>query len=365
MYTEVRGGIVCTTGSENVTFAGLERLLVMEQGVQREEVWRSLGWLGGGCLLIVLCSWSGFFSGVSPRSPAGLLLWACDRDGGALVGFDEDGFVVEERRASRPLEVAASGAGVTWLLEAVGPGGSAGRTLLRLDSDAKETVRVHYAAAAGLRAGPRGGVRLIHGVGPERVWSQLNSEGRVDFQYPAPAAIGWEPLADGVVLVRQGGVSAYSWSPLDPPCRPWLDAPFQPESEVLAHASRPDGIWLLLQREGQRIIQGRNAALGVDLECPLPAWPVASEGAWLLAHGGPDVLWIVGRSGHALRLNLMGGRQRWCRAPGPIQDLRCIAEELWCASPAGLLRFDSWARGLPGQGGFDFLIGVDRVPPVD
>lgn len=324
--------------------------------VGRSALWIAIG--AGACVgFLALTS-----SGASAERHAPVAGWLADRDGGALVGLDSDRLEVRRVALESPVELELGSDGDLWVACA-GAGGPVGPHRLLLVEDESGRIEREFQLGPILDLesvdGPGGAVLAVaFGSGGAREVVRCAGEGapatieRGDDAFCAAGAWGctlvgsergelrlWGP--DGQRLARRvfGGVIS--------------DVAPGPEP----------GCWWVLDAAGGAAGQ-RLALVGRDLSSrwEVPAGVVALS---LAPERGVERVWLCDGEGALVRRLGPGGTLELAQVglahSGATRASWGHDGLLWIAAPGALLCLDGSGARVPGQGGFQFLVDVERV----
>ncbi|MDF1800662.1 MAG: hypothetical protein P1V81_15910 [Planctomycetota bacterium] len=322
---------------------------------------RSLFGIGVGAMLFLVMMVE------LPASPAGAAaeVWAVDRDANELVGLDGDGFVVQRVDVRAPVAVAAGGAAVH-VASSVEGWALGEHALVEVPMGGRPRV-----VAAGL--GPVLDLELLPDGGALLVELASGGPARV-LRTPGGAAVGGAGLVLGAELEGAG------WG-----AGRLVEAGGALGTEVLV------GDWgggLSLVRDGVLVATRQlGGELGDIAPGPGGTWfvlEVAAPGRLHLVDQNLAVLWTVEHGIAAAALAPVAGQERvWlvdsteplARRFGPggaleleVPILASDAADVvahpdggaWIATPGAVLRLDASGNSVPGQGGFDQLVGIAR-----
>lgn len=327
---------------------------------------------GVTCIAAGAAACTGFLGltskGASEAERGALAGWVVDRDGDALAGLDGDRLLVRRVHVPAPVELALASEGDLWVVSA-GPTGPVGPTrLLLVDGETGdiarewalssvldfETVHGFGSTQAGGDAAlvvelDRGGERHVVRVAKSGACATVE---RSSDAFCAAAAWGCTLVGsergelrlsgpDGQRLVRRdfGGVIS--------------DVAPGPES----------GTWWVLDVAGG-VGGTRLALLGRDLTS---RWEVfAGVAALSLAPvAAAERVWLCDGEGALARRFGPGGTLELAHVglahSGGSRASAGDDGSLWIAAPGALLCIDETGARAPGQGGFEFLVDVERV----
>jgi len=292
--------------------------------------------------------------------PGPPVVWACDRDGQALVGLDVDGRRSARRAVPWPLEVAVGRVGDPWVVAAPGPGPRSARLLIRSAAEPDSGSVLHLEGASGLRCDASGAAYLLAGRGELRSLGRVRAGHGLEALCPAPGATHWAPLDRGFLLAGPDGLALHGASDPSRPrvaFRPWRDGEF---CEGLEPA-RGGGAWILTRDGTHRRLRRVDAELRTLAahSWPLPRGP-AVPGV-LVERGGLSP-WVIEARGPRLEGRPCGGPgpSPW---PRPLGAGAALHGRLWVAAPGACLLLDERLRPVWGQGGFRRIVGLVAVPP--
>jgi hypothetical protein len=328
--------------------------LAMETG---RSAW-CWGWTGIG-VLAALCVAIGV--GATRRAqlapPGPVRVWAADRDGCELYALDADLILAQRTALGWPLELARARDGGLYVLRAVGGSAGTGQRLARIDARGVLTGETDVGTCLDLdtfdgrmallveQPGERGSARRALRIAPEGASGVLA-------QSPALRCIAGSRFSvlvgtdDGWVdrLPIEGG-------------RPL--ASVRLSGAILDLAPGPEaGSVFALAGDGTRLcLLGPDLALRWDVALPIVARHLGAA---------PDAerVWLGDtRSARVLRYG-PGGALEIDRDGLPLAGLdRALpwidGGALLCA-PGAILHLDSRGHLAPGQGGFNFLVGLAR-----
>lgn len=334
---------------------------------------RGLSTLGLGALAALALAWADTLSRSEPEAPGAPAVWLCDRDGHALVGLDQDGFVAARVPIRWPLEVAAGPLGSPWVLAAVQPGPGGERRLLRVPGGERAVEELRLPAALGLRSDASGAALFLGGEEADVELLRLEPGGRLRSLAPAPEARHWLLAESDLWLAGAREICVRDLSSSAAPVRArraW------PEGErCLDLAEAPGGAWVLSERDARRTLRYLTPELELldGREWAAPAGdPGAARFVSRSAGGEP---WIVGGSWGARGPQLQPWPPTYLPqylTPRASETARLLRGDvvgaaaapgggLWCLTPGACLRLDSRARPLLAQGGFECLVALDAV----
>jgi hypothetical protein len=300
-------------------------------------------------------------SSPGPPRPGPVVLWTTDRDAHRVYGLDADLLVARRVELDWPLEVESCRDGGAWVLRS-GDGTPTGSCRLdRIADDGSVAFEVAVGRCTDLAAlEARFALVIEKGSGANGVdrLLRLGDEGgqRVLFETSdlscvadsrAAVAVGTErgevvrldPRVEGAVLdrVHLGGRV--------------LD---------LAPGPSPGSLWVLVDEGGARLhLLGPDLALCWAVDVGLAAGHLAPI-------EGEERVWLADTLRPVVRRFGPGGVLEVERTDLPLAGLdRAVAWSgggVLLAAPGAILHLDRGGRLRPGQGGFDFLVDLDRAP---
>ncbi len=288
--------------------------------------------------------------------------WAADRGGNHIFGLDEGFLLRTKKRVHRPLRVVARRDGGAWILHALGslkePHG-----LLRIDEWGTTEAAVTLGEPVDLAIW-RGRDALVieRGTGAgglDRVlrFDASGHETRV-FEGAGLACLAVQ--GDTLLVGNEGGglvlLELESRGPSSE-VRPCGIVP----ALCLEPASEGDGWWLLSGDSARTITR-----LGADL---VPRWslPTHLRATSFLACRGSESVWFADETRPVIRQYGPRGRrefQRDATLAGIGRGTERPEGGAVFAAPGALLALDERGLPEPGQGGFQFLVDVDSIPPA-
>lgn len=321
---------------------------------------RSAGALGAGALLAVAASLAGTaIRGDGPRGlpPAGRpAWWVVDRDSDAAYALDDRLILALRSSVRRPIDVRSTIDGGAWILRSNAARGA--ESLVRILPDGAIALDMPLGSRATLASSDAGDALVIEGTGspssrllrirPDRGTSVLAEE-------PGLTCA----VVDGSSLVLGSSSGALRRSPLAPDTGGEACANLDGPIAALARSGAGSGIYVLYGDAGERL-----GLLGEDLET---RW-IASSGIRCSGIAPtPDTrhVWVVDIERPSIRRFSREGSLELERTdPSFLGAVRAVATEsggLVVATPGALIRVDADGRTRPGQGGFVFLSGADRI----
>jgi len=308
-----------------------------------------LGALAALCAVLVRRALEG-----PPFEPGAPRFWVADRDGGRVVGLDQDLFVAREWCAPWPVALAARADGMLWVLSAV-DGRPAGRhELLLLSADGERRAVTSFDGPARLALDERGKAVLLSSGSGARPIVRVDELGRPSVLAALEGAL-CIAVARGEVLVGDGSGRVHLIA---------SEGGHRTESIggrlVEAAADAGNGGWWLvdaappgrvLRLDSELAVVWVRELAGCARLVPLPA-------------GGR--VWVSDGRGDALLRLDDDGRTELELGPLPLAGVHAAVATtdggLIARAPGALLRWDGEGRRRPGQAGFAFALDVARVP---
>ena len=339
-------------------------------GTVGESAWASaaLARAGRGAVWIVAGASAcvGFLALTSSGASAGrhgpVAGWLADRDGGALVGLDSDRLEVRRIGLEWPVELEVGTDGDLWVACA-GPGGPVGPHRLLLVEDESGRIEREFLL------GPVLDLESVGGLGGEVLAVALGSGGaREVVRFARAGAVTTVERGDdafcvagawGCTLVGSERGELRLWGPDG---QRLARRDFGGVISDVAPGPEP-GCWWVLDAAGGAGGQ-RLALVGRDLSS---RWEVpAGVAALSLApERGLERVWLCDGEGALAQRFGPGGTLELAQAglahSGATRASWGQDGLLWIAAPGALLCLDGSGARAPGQGGFEFLVDVERV----
>ncbi|MBM3989709.1 MAG: hypothetical protein FJ298_01745 [Planctomycetes bacterium] len=327
---------------------------------------------GAACMVAGAAACLGFLGLTSKGSSAAergaIAGWVLDRDGNALAGLDADRLLVRRFVVPAPVELAAASDGDLWVVSA-NPASPLGPTRLLLVDDESGGVTREWALSTVLDLETVHGVELSGPVGDEALVVELDSGGerRVSRVARSGGCVTVERSSDAFCAAAAWGCTLVGSE------RGELRL-FGPDGQRLARrafggvisdvAPGPQqGQWWVLD-----VASGaggaRLALLGRDLAS---RWQVpAGVAALTLAPvEGAERVWLCDEAGAFARRFGPGGVLELAHVDlahgGASRASAGDDGSLWLAAPGALLCLDGSGAAIPGQGGWEFLVDVERA----
>lgn len=291
-----------------------------------------------------------------PFEPGPARFWVADRDGGRVVGLDASLFETAEVSCAAPVCVAARADGGAWVLDALlarGPhrllridAGGVPRAALQLDGGGALTALDAEDALVLAAAGEGGPARALRvGAGGAVVFERALPGARAAAGRGARLAVGFDDGRVALYDLAHGGA---------------LTAERAAAAPVLDVAPGPPGMWWVLA--------GAEPRLYLFDEALAPRWDHAPliDALSLAPVPGEERVWLVSGAGpRALRCGAFGRAELDLPAlphAGLGRGAAQASGGVALAFPGAVLLFDARGALELTQGGFDFAVGVDRVP---
>ncbi|MCZ6596999.1 MAG: hypothetical protein O7B99_05120 [Planctomycetota bacterium] len=279
-------------------------------------------------------------------SPGAPVVWVADRDGGRVVGLDEELYVARSFPLPFPVLVAAASEGGAWVACARSRGEDAGATLVKLSNDGEVLLRVLLVGIVDLVENALGeavaahaeGVVVIDGKGGLRtvaLVSGVTSVAVAGERILVGCSDGWLLHdEDGLVASARTNGTVTDVAPASS-ARWWSLVRSAGGARLALLSEELDELWHLeLNAAARELVPTRDATR---------TWVLAEEGpAWLVGPGGRIELEVPDLSIRTL------GR-------GAIAPDGC----LFSIAPGAVLELDPrhpGARAIRSQGGFDYLV---------
>ena len=285
--------------------------------------------------------------------------WVADRDADAVYALDGERTLALRVPIRRPIAIRSTSDGGAWILCSTTATARGGRSLLRIRPDGSNVAEVPVGGHPELASMDDDALVVEDGARPEdpRRLVRCRADGRrqVLLEEPALACA----IASGTSVIA--GSSAGAMLRLD----------------VENHDSRIERVPLAgpilgLAPAGTGSIyalHGEDRVHLVRLESDLSiAWsaPCAARSAHLAAKPDGEQAWVVDLDARILRQFDRAGRLALERSvpgtDGIDASVASAAGDLVLATPGALLVFDEQGSTRPGQGGFAFVVDVDRIP---
>jgi len=318
----------------------------------------AFGWLGLGTLIATfvaaLVDRGDADAAAVPRATA---LWAADRDGSRVCTLDARLIVERSIPCREPLEVRACADGGAWVLRATRRVAGGAHRLERWNADGDTLASVALDPCRALGTDDRDQALVIEARNAshaERAWRVA----RDGWLTPLAERDGLRCLApwrDGVVL----GTSSGELVCVDASARATLARESGGIVLDLARGPAPGTLWLLENRGSDRLALldeqlAARCSIGVRIAAVHLAPVPGEERVWLCDSREPRVQ-RFGPHG-TLELDLrnlpLAGLDRAVAWP----DRGAVL-----AAPGALLHVDEHGRLAPGQGGFNYLVALDRA----
>lgn len=323
-----------------------------------------LGTFGFG---VLLAPWIG-------PGPKRVALWVADRDGNQLVGLDRDFLLATSSPLASPVRVEAMADGSAYALSAIsgnpiGPhglvhvdkeGGLQRVGLLGAGVDLAKVGNQVFVVEMGLWGADSRVLRVELGMGVPGVVSQRSL---VPFAVsPGAVAVGVQsgpgaanPELSVLVGSDTGRLTRYNAGGA------LLQEVMGLAGEIGDVAPGPDGGWWVLDvaSPNRLLYLDRNLGLLWAVETGLHSEslaPVEGEPRVWIADTTEPLVRRFGPDG-VLELSTSTVATDFSRGAG------LSSGEFWVASPGAALRLDHHGAGLPGQGGFDYLVDLSSVEP--
>lgn len=308
-------------------------------------------------------------------SPKRVALWVADRDANQLVGLDQDFLVATSTPMASPVRVVAMADGGAYALSAIGGSPIGPHSLVHVDSQGGLQQVGLLGVGVDLAQSGEDEVFVVE-MG---LWGADSRVLRVEL---GPVLSGAAPQRDLVPFAVSPGAVAVGVQVGLGTANPKLSVLVGSDSGRL---TRYDGAGALLQE-----VAGLAGEIGDIAPGPDRGWwvlDVASPNRLLRLDRNLGLLWAVETGLHSESLAAVEGEPRvWIadtteplvRRFGPNGVLELSAPtvatdfsrgaglqsgEFWVASPGAALRLDQYGGGLPGQGGFDYLVDLSSVRP--
>lgn len=281
--------------------------------------------------------------------------WLADRDGDRVFGLDADHLLRTRQTLRRPLRVEARRDGGVWVVHAHGRKDEP-HALTRLDEWGVPAATVALEEVRDL-ASWRGREALVleHGRGGMDRVLRISGSGRTRTLFEGSELSAIAAEGDRVYIANRAGVvRALDLLSEDivltqAPCggRP-----------VLALEVVPSAIWLLSGGEETtltRLDTALRARSSTRVQLTAETLIAARDGS----------VWVPDRTRPTLgRFHGSGLFDRQVRSElvGLGRGISGPDGEVWVVAPGALLIWDAQGEPRPGQGGFEFLVDVSRVP---
>jgi hypothetical protein len=319
--------------------------------------------LGAGALLALALSLARSALNVGNRGrlppPGEPAWWIADRDADAVYALDRERILARSVAIPRPVAVRATADGGAWVVRSTTATERGGRNLLRIRADGTTAEEIPLGGHPVLAA-PEGGEALVIEDGarsedPRRL-VRCGEGGRRRILLEETGLVCAIGVGDTLFAGSSSGeiLRFDAEDALAKIERVRLEGPIF----ALANAGR-GSIYVLRGGDGARL-----ARLEPDLSV---AWsvPCGSHRAELAATPDGDV-WIVDADAQFLRKFDRAGKLGLERPFPPVGAISAIAASesggVVLATPGALLVFDEKGNARPGQGGFAFVVDVDRMP---
>lgn len=322
-----------------------------------------LGGLGAGALLALAASLIG-----GPRSesderalrPVGpVAAWAVDRDAQELVGLDADLLLARRVPLDWPISVRALRDGGAWVLRSSQGAPADPSVLDRIRADGSIGAEIDLGACTALALLASGDAVVVEkrtGSGGADRLVRCGEGGRTQILLEAPdLACAAETRSGLLAGTRRGEILRVAPDPLVGPIPRRL---LEGGIVDLAPGPEPDEAWVLFGEGGARVglldaaLELRwSVSTGFRSSC---AGPIrGEERIWIADVERP----VVRRFGPGGTIELDCGN---LPVPGAERIVAWTDGGALLASPGAILRLDRRGRLLPGQGGFDGLVDLDR-----
>lgn len=327
----------------------------MQDGDRRAWAW---SWAGIGALALfgaALASGAARSAGLAP--PGEVALWAADRDAGALYGLDADLILARTLPLGWPLDLERAHDGGLFVLRSGNQGSSFGHRLVKLDAAGHQTNQTYLDPCLDLDSLDGREALLIEGPGssggPRRA-VRVEPEGALHFiaqSYTLRCIAGSRNSllvgSDDGWIVRydpQGGLPIASTH----------------VGGAIGDLGRgPDaGSVFALDTSGHRLLH-----LAPDLALRWQvALPIAARHLGVVE--GEERVWIADTTApRALRYG-PGGALELDRGALPLtgldRALPWIDGGVLLSAPGAILHLDGRGHLAPGQGGFSYLVDLER-----
>lgn len=307
--------------------------------------------------------------------PKRVAIWVADRDANQLVALDQDFFVATSSPLPSPVRVEAMADGGAYALSAIGGSPIGPHGLVHVDSQgglqqvgvlgagvdlARAGVDRVFVVEMGLWGADSRVLRVELGSGPQGAATRRDL---VPFAVsPGAVAVGVHAGAGATspelsVLVGSdtGGLTRYDGAGAV------LQIVAGLAGEIGDVAPGPNGGWWVLD------VAAPNRLLRLDRSLSL-LWAVETglHSESLAPVEGEERVWIADSGEPLVRRFGPGGRLELSAATVATDFSRgagLVSGEYWVASPGAASRLDQHGAGLPGQGGFDYLVDLSSVRP--
>lgn len=294
-------------------------------------------------------------------SPGPPYLWVADRDGHRVVALSEDLHPTACAELRWPVDVASRADRGAWALSAREGSPLKAHELVRLSAGGAIVASVPLGAVLDLAALDGGDALVLEWAAPAAGGSRVlrvAADGAVSLLGQVAGALTLAGTADRVLVAGEGGRAVL------------LSA--QPGGGVLGRAlldgeigdvapgPAGEGWWALDVTGGARLLR-----LDRDLA---PRWiqPVGLHALHLAPHAEEERVWIADTTQPLARRYGPGGALELEVPEVALSGLDRGASEdgggVLLTAPGAVLRLDALGAPLPAQGGFQFLVDLDRVP---
>ncbi len=332
----------------------------MAEAFFRNAAARNAAALGAGALLAVAASLAGTaIRGDGPRGlpPAGRpAWWVVDRDADAVYALDDRLILALRSSVRRPIDVRSTIDGGAWILRSSAARGA--ESLARLLPDGTIALEVPLWNRATMASSDAGDALVIEGKGsPSSRLLRITPDGGTSVLAEEPGLTC--AIADGSSLVLGSSSGALRRSPLAPEPGGEACANLDGPIAALARSGPGSEIYVLFGETGERL-----GLLGEDLKT---RWIARSGMRCSGIAPTPDArhVWVVDVERPCIRRFSREGSLELERTdPVFLEAGRAVATEsggLLVATPGALICVDANGRTRPGQGGFVFLSGADRI----
>jgi hypothetical protein len=325
---------------------------------------RSVAALGAGALLAVAVALAGSTIRGGARSllppPGAPAWWIADRDADAVYALDRAGILGTRVAIPRPVAVRSTSDGGAWIVRSTTATARGERRLVRIRSDGSAVAEIPIGNHPELAVLEGGDAVVVEDGdkpdGPRRlVRCSEDGDRRVLLEERGLAcAIGCGDR--GLVGSETGDVRRF-----DAENGAWTGERVRLEGPIVAFGTAGPG--------SEYVLHGLDGAHLSRLEADLSiAWsvPCAARRAGLAATPGGDHVWIVDLEARSLRKFNRAGTlalERVVSGSGEIGRWAAAGTGgVVLATPGALLVFDEQGNARPGQGGFAFVVDIDRIP---
>ncbi|MBM3988439.1 MAG: hypothetical protein FJ294_10855 [Planctomycetes bacterium] len=294
--------------------------------------------------------------------------WVLDRDGNALAGLDADRLLVRRFVVPSPVELAAASDGDLWVVSA-NPAGPLGPARLLLVDDESGGVAREWALSSVLDLETVHGVHLSQAGGAEALVVELGSGGErhVARLAKSGACVTVERSSDAFCAAAAWGCTLVGSERgelrlFGPDGQRLVRRAFGGVIGDVAPGPEPGLWWVLDVAAGaggaQLALLGRDLASHWQVSAGLAALTLAPvEGA--------ERVWLCDEAGAFARRFGPGGVLELAHVDlahgGASRASAGDDGSLWIAAPGALLCLDGTGATIPGQGGWEFLVDVERV----